>query len=282
MGKPWKFGSKPIKNRPKPQPAYQPPTKFWNGPFRFFDLPPELRDVIIRLILNSCDFNLKNAVRLFLANRRIYMEAASIFYYEVLLDNMNLRDKADPFLSGPLSRVAPRQLVRNLIIRFTMKEQIYLFGECYAAVLREMTEKGNLHDLRLEIWSRFPNWEFWGFEDEAFVCDDVRIRDANGKTVVVSAPLFITRTPFQSFLTFLEESPIPRISLWIHAKDHPAFWCPFHRNLPNGEKCNGEWGGNARMLKVQTSGLIRALKGAEAVGTGKKAYPSSVQYTPLY
>ncbi|KAI2626008.1 hypothetical protein GGS26DRAFT_562944 [Hypomontagnella submonticulosa] len=268
MGKPIKYGSKAIKNRPKPASTYHLPAKFWKGPFRFFDLPPELRDTIFKLILNDYDSTVKDAVHLFLASRRIYMETAPIFYHEVLLDNMNLKEKADPFLSGPLTHVAPRQYVQNLAIRFCMKEQINLFGECYGAALREMAERGKLHDLRLEIWSRFPSCEFWGYEDESLAYSDVRIRDAkNGEASVISAPVFITRAPFQNFLKFLEESPVPRISLWIDALDHPGFWCLFHREPANGDKCKGQWKGRSRALKIQCSSLVKSLKGAEAIGT---------------
>ncbi|KAF3057140.1 hypothetical protein GL218_06057 [Daldinia childiae] len=264
-----KFGSRSIAFRPKASPARKPPVKYWKGPFRFFDLPPELRDHILKLILLDWDSTSKDAVYLFLTNKRIYAEAASIFYYEVLLDNMHLKGTADPFLAGSLTAVTPRLYVRNLIIRFLMKEQMHLFGEVYGTALQEMTSNGKLQSLRLEIGSRFPCYEFWGYEDELFVYDNIRIVAEKWKGMVISAPLFITKEPFQNFLKFLEESKIPKIRLFVDAEDHSKFWCMFHRPHPSGKKCDGEWRGNAKVLKIQWTSLVKALKGAKAVEPGQ-------------
>ncbi|KAI1463162.1 uncharacterized protein F4812DRAFT_447831 [Daldinia caldariorum] len=265
-----KFGSRSIAFRRKTPSIKYSPTKCWNGPFRYFDLPPELRDNILRLILLDWDSTSKDAVHLFLTSKRIYADAASIFYYEVLLDNMHLKGTADPFLAGALTAVTPRLHVRNLIIRFLMKEQMYLFGEVYGTALREMASRGKLQSLRLEIGSRFPCYEFWGFEDELFTYDDVRVVGGKGKGTVIKAPLFVTKKPFQNFLKFLEESEIPKITLFVDAEDHSKFWCLFHRSHPSGKKCGGEWKGNARVLKIHWSSLVRALKGTEAVTPVRK------------
>ncbi|KAI1455844.1 hypothetical protein F4805DRAFT_468433 [Annulohypoxylon moriforme] len=265
-----KFGSRSIQFRPKPsQKTYKPPN-CWKGPFQFFDLPPELRDYILRLIILDWDVNDRDIVHLFLTCQRIYAEAAAIFYREVYLDNMHLRGTADPFLAGTITSVAPRQYVQTLTIRFAMKDQIYLFGGLYGTVLREMVEGGKLQRLQLEIGSRFPNFEFWGLEDETYACDNIRVTGKHGEAIVMSAPRFITKTPFQNFLKFLEESKIPKIALYVDAEDHAKFWCPFHRAHPSGKRCEGEWLGAARrVLRIQCSSLVKVLKGAQPVDPTK-------------
>ncbi|KAI1104592.1 hypothetical protein F4804DRAFT_182119 [Jackrogersella minutella] len=265
-----KFGSRSIANRPKPfQKPYTPP-KCWKGPFRLFDLPPELRDHILRILILDEDVTHKDIVHLFLTCQSVYAEAASIFYQEVYLDNMQLRGMADPFLTGALTRVAPRQYVRTLTIKFSMKDQIYLFGESYGTALQEMADEGKLQHLQLEIGNRFPSYEFWGWEEEFFAYDDIRVSDfSKGIKTVIKAPRFITRPPFQNFLKFLEESRIPKIVLYIEANDHSKFWCLFHRAHPSGKECEGDWKGTARVLKIQCSSLVKALKGAEPVDGGK-------------
>ncbi|OTB05075.1 hypothetical protein M426DRAFT_320132 [Hypoxylon sp. CI-4A] len=277
-----KFGSKSIAYRPGRlfpfYPPYQSPAKYWKGPFRFFDLPPELRDQILRLILLEWDSAQKDTVHLFLTCRRIYEEAASVFYYEVLLDNMHLKGTADPFLTGPLTRVSPRQYVRNLVIRFSLKEQINLFGETYGTALQEMAEKGRLQDLRLEVGSLFPNPDFWGFEDELSAYESIRVTNKAGKESFILAPLFITKAPFQNFLKFLDESKIPKITLFVDAEDHETFWCLFHRPHPSGKRCEGEWKGNSKMLKVQHSNLVKCFKGARAE---KPTWIKDCNYTPI-
>ncbi|KAI1209719.1 uncharacterized protein F4807DRAFT_426010 [Annulohypoxylon truncatum] len=260
-----RFGSRSIALRPKPaQKTYTPP-KCWNGPFEFFNLPPELRDHILELIILDWDTHNRDIVHLFLTCHRIYAEAAAIFYREVYLDNMHLRGTADPFLTGTITRVAPRQYVQTLTIRFAMKDQIYLFGESYGSALREMVEEGKLQRLQLEIGSRFPNFEFWGIEDETSSCDDIRVTGKQGEKLVISAPRYITKTPFQNFLKFLEESNIPKIVLYVDADDHSKFWCLFHRAHPSGKRCEGEWISATRVLRIQWQSLVKVLKGAQPV-----------------
>ncbi|KAI1444074.1 hypothetical protein F5Y02DRAFT_419391 [Annulohypoxylon stygium] len=264
-----KFGSRSIAFRPKPsQKTYTPP-KCWKGPFQFFELPPELRDHILKLVILDWDVHDKDIIHLFLTCQRLYSEAAAIFYREVYLDNMSLRGTADPFLTGAITRVAPRQFVQTLTIRFAIKDQIYLFGESYGSALREMAEGGKLQRLQLEIGSRFPNWEFWGIEDDTFTCEDIRVVGKQGEPLVIKAPRFITKTPFQNFLKFLEESKIPKIAIYVDANDHSKFWCLFHRAHPSGKRCEGEWKGNLRVLRVQWQALVKFLKGAQPVNPTK-------------
>ncbi|KAI0881470.1 uncharacterized protein GGS22DRAFT_172237 [Annulohypoxylon maeteangense] len=259
-----KFGSRSIAFRPKPHQRTYTPPNCWKGPFRFFDLPPELRDYILKIIILNWDANNKDIIHLFLSCQRIYAEAATIFYREVYLDNMHLRGTADPFLTGSVTGIAPRQYVQTLTIRFVMKDQIYLFGESYGTALREMVDGGKLQLLQLEIGSRFPNFEFWGIPDETFACDKIRVKGKQGEDMVILAPNFITKTPFQNFLKFLEEFKIPK-TVYVDANDHAKFWCLFHHVHPSGERCGGEWIGNTRVLKIQWRSLVRSLKGAQLV-----------------
>ncbi|KAI2468708.1 hypothetical protein F4781DRAFT_432086 [Annulohypoxylon bovei var. microspora] len=270
-----KFGSRSIAFRPKPTQKTRTSPNCWKGPFQFFNLPPELRDHILKLIILDWDVDNRDVVHLFLTCQRLFAEAAAIFYQEVYLDNMHLRGTADPFLTGPITRVAPRQYVRTLTIRFFMKEQIDLFGESYGTALREMNEGGKLQHLQLEIGSHFPSAGFWGCKEDMFSCDDIRVTTLKGEEMVICAPRFITKTPFQNFLKFLEESKIPKIALYVDADDHLNFWCHFHRAHPSGQKCEGEWKGTARALKIPYMNVIKALKGAQLVK------PSKIRPTPF-
>ncbi|OTA68582.1 hypothetical protein K449DRAFT_461419 [Hypoxylon sp. EC38] len=239
-----KFGSRSIAFRPQlnnVSEKHRAITKYWTGPFRFFDLPPELRDHILKLLLFDSCASGRYPARLFLICRRIYAEAASIFYDEVFLENMGLSGTPDRFLTTSLTRVAPRQYVRNLRMRFEIKDQIHLVGELYSTALNEMAEEGNLQHLRLEIENCFPSCEFWGYEDDLSAYDDILVPGGKGKGTVISGPLFIMRAPFQSFLKFLDESKIPKITLLVDARDHSEFWCPFHRVHSKGRKCDGQW-----------------------------------------
>ncbi|KAI1384064.1 uncharacterized protein F4822DRAFT_59810 [Hypoxylon trugodes] len=259
-------GNRSILFRQKPPQKYVSPKNCWNGPFRFFDLPAELRDQILKLVILESD-STKYTVRLFLTCQSIYAEAATIFYEEVYLDNMRLKGTVDPFLAGQLTRVAPRQYVRNLTIRFPMNEHISLFGGTYGTALREMVEEGRLQNLRLEVGSRFPCYEFWGLEeDDMFTYGNVRLPDQRGGWTVASMPLLVTREPFQTFLKFLEEFRGVKASLYIDARDHLKFWCPFHRLPPSPKECGGDWRGSAAALKIQCSVLVRVFKGAHPVG----------------
>ncbi|KAI1414878.1 hypothetical protein F5Y13DRAFT_157425 [Hypoxylon sp. FL1857] len=188
-----------------------------------------------------------------------------MFYYDFSLGKACLTGKGDPFLTGSLTRVAPRQYVRNLTMRFEIKEEIYLFGEAYGTALNQMAEEGKLQHLRLEIGSPFPSLEFWGYEDELFVYDNIRVAGGKGKGMVISGPILLTKTPFQNFLRFLDESKIPKITLWVDAGDHSKFWCQFHRVHQKGRACDGEWKGRARCLKIHCPSLVKALRGAQVV-----------------
>ncbi|KAH9903812.1 hypothetical protein F4778DRAFT_100560 [Xylariomycetidae sp. FL2044] len=258
------FGSRSIALRPKHlSGTFVPPWKP-RGPFRFLDLPPELRNHIIRLVILDWNSTHKDVVHLFLACHQVYAEAASMFYYEVVLDNTQLvKDVTDPFLVGRLSRLSPRLYVRDLTIKFCIEDQIQLFSEVYPQTLQEMVENGNLRHLRLEIGSNWPSYGFWGL-GEALYCDEVRLVTGKrkGAETEITAPLFVTKPPFQNFLKFLRESTVPKIAVFVNSFDHHTFWCQFHRVHSSGKPCEGEWEGKARWLKVDRIKLYKALKGA--------------------
>ncbi|KAI0178573.1 hypothetical protein GGR52DRAFT_532658 [Hypoxylon sp. FL1284] len=255
-----KFGSRSIALRPKPTGTTKVSTKRRNGPFRFLDLPPELRNHIIEIILLSTEYLHQDILHLFLSCQQIYSEAASQFYHHVSLDSIQLGESLHPFLAGTLSRVSARQHVHTLRVRFTMREKAYIIdGLCTA--LRDMAEKGRLQHLRIEIGSCFPGNEFWGWDESHTYCD-VRVGSGKGKGQVITAPLFITKPWFQTFVNFLGDTRIPKTSLHVDAEDHDKFWCPFHRAHPSGEKCDGWWKGKSKFLKISRPNLVKALKGA--------------------
>ncbi|XXH03060.1 hypothetical protein Hte_009450 [Hypoxylon texense] len=248
-----KFGSRSIAFRPKPAGSTQVPPKRRTAPFRFLDLPPELRDHIIEIILRDAH---EDVLHLFLTCQQIYAATASLFYHHV---SIQLRDDIHPLLLGSLTRVSARQNVQNLRIRFTMKESESFLDRLYGTTLREMAEKGSLQQLRIEIGSCFPNDEFWGW-DESYGYGDIRI--GPGKGQVILAPLFVTKPWFQSFVTFLGDVKALKISLYVDAEDHDNFWCMFHRAHSSGEKCDGWWKGKSQALKIHRSSLVKTLKGA--------------------
>ncbi|KAL7620673.1 hypothetical protein AAE478_009668 [Parahypoxylon ruwenzoriense] len=247
------------------------------GLFRFFDLPPELRDNILRFALFDSDLTHRDVFRLFLTCHQMYAETAPLFYHEVVLDNRQLKGAADPFLAEPLTALSPRQFVRNLTIRFP-REQIYLFGGSYGIALHWMAEKGNLRFLRLEM---VTSWASTGssvsIHDDYFVFDHIRLAPEKGDSNVILGPLFITRPPFQNFLKFLRESKIPKIRLYIDAESHPLFWCLFHPAPPSGRECRGCWGNEPRLLKIYLRTMFKNLSGAQHT-PGYRPYP---MYTPL-
>ncbi|ORY62394.1 uncharacterized protein BCR38DRAFT_475764 [Pseudomassariella vexata] len=230
-------------------------------PFRFLDLAPELRIAILKVVL--LDFDPKDVINLFLTCHKVYDEAAAIFYYEVLLDNTQSRAIADPFLSRPLTSVTSRRYVRNLVMKFHIREYIHLFQETYGPALRDMVREGNLQHLRLEISPRFPSADFWGGTRCASE-DDYQITAGN---TVVLTPLFVTQPPFQSFLKFLNESNIPQITLYVNGEDHHRFWCPFHAAHAKGKECKGEWPGKRGLLRIKWKRVVKVLKDAQMVKT---------------
>lgn len=188
---------------------------------------------------------------------------------------------ADPFLvvGDPGARnvlAPPRRLVRCLTIAFLLPpgNHVHLLRERYGPALRDMVENGELERLRLEVGSRFPAADFWGGgygygdsdgngdgddDDE----EEVRVL-LGGKRegAEIRAPRFVTRAPFQGFLALLGELPVPRLALYVDARDHGGFWCAFHRPRPSGARCDGAWGGRRKLLKIRWRDAVDVLGGA--------------------
>ncbi|KAI0016160.1 hypothetical protein F4780DRAFT_709544 [Xylariomycetidae sp. FL0641] len=256
------FGSRSIALRHKPQsntPKWVP-----KGSFRLFDLPPELRTHILELAILACDSH-RDVLHIFQSCRRLYVEAASLFYREVSLDNTRLRLKgtSDLFLMRPLTELSPWLHVQSLIIKFCLEAQLKKSHSSYGRTLREMAKKGNLRSLRLQIERQFPSDNFWGGGDDLFAEDEVCLVSGKKKDVKVWTPEFIAKPPFQAFLKFLQDSGIPKLTLVIEAEEHYKFWCPFHRPHRSGAACQGEWPGQARYLKVNRKALLEAFAGAQ-------------------
>ncbi|KAI1484433.1 hypothetical protein F5X96DRAFT_450565 [Biscogniauxia mediterranea] len=283
----------PYRPRPKIQPARQPAALVarWKprGPFRFLDLPPELRTHILELAILDWTSH-RDVVSLFLTCRALYAEAASVFYHEVLLDDSTsarllkrtrsaAAPAANPFLAGALSPLSPRLHVRALTVRFCADDQIRAFADLYAGALRDMAARGSLRSLRLEVGSKFPADDFWGGTATAsddddddnddggdLSCDNVRLLGGGGAQRDVDevwAPAFVATPAFQAFLGFLQDSGIPRVTLYVDAGEHNKLWCPFHRVHSSGAPCEGEWPGKVMLLKVDRKKLVRTLMGVQ-------------------
>ncbi|KAI0599950.1 hypothetical protein F4775DRAFT_101142 [Biscogniauxia sp. FL1348] len=286
--------TRPIPYRPKIQPAKQPaaPAARWKprGPFRFLDLPPELRTQIIELAILDWTSH-RDVVSLFLTCRTLYAEAASVFYHEVLLDDSTNTQQqqllgkkkkngsaaaaaVNPFLAGALGPLSPRLHVCALTVRLCAEDQIRAFAHLYAGALRDMAARGSLRSLRLEVGSKFPADDFWGGaatasddddndDDGDLFCDNVRLLAGGAQRDVgeVWAPAFVAGPAFQAFLAFLQDSGIPRVTLYVDAAEHNKLWCPFHRVHSSGTPCEGGWPGKVMLLKVDRKKLVRTLMG---------------------
>ncbi|KAI5920702.1 hypothetical protein F4810DRAFT_404175 [Camillea tinctor] len=300
--------TKQIPHRPKTQqPAKQTSGRTaalarWKprGPFRFLDLPPELRTHILELAILDWTSH-RSVLNLFLTSRALYAEAASVFYHEVLLDSRSITknnthlvkkrkkkqpgadtdaDDANPFLSAPLTPLSPRLHVRALTLRFRAEDQLRVFGALYASALRAMASRGALRSLRLEVESKFPADDFWGGNaastssffaspagDYDLFCDDAELRNGNEGEGEVWAPAFVAHHAFQAFLAFLRDSGVPRLTLYVQAAAHHRLWCPYHRTRASGAApCEGEWPGKAVLLKVDRKRLVRTLLGVRIAG----------------
>lgn len=218
------------------------------------------------MILERCSTH-KDVLNLFLTCGSMYSEAASIFYREVVLDTTQSRGTTDPFLSGQSNRFSSRRHVRNMTIKFYMKDHMHLFHEKYAPALKDMVEQGKLQSLQLEIRSRFPSAEFWGGDQDVSLPETLRLIAGRNKDTEIIAPRFVAKRPFQSFLKFLKESNVPQIRLYIPSNDHHEFWCAFHRTHATGKECNGEWKGTASILRVKWKAVLKSLRGAQVVKT---------------
>ncbi|KAI8624065.1 hypothetical protein F5Y19DRAFT_337949 [Xylariaceae sp. FL1651] len=261
------FGSKSIAFRPKPWQETSAATR-WRprGPFRLFDLPPELRIQILNTALLDCESH-KQVVQIFLACQRLYTETASIFYDEVWLDITN-RSSPPPLFAEPITPLSPRLHVRRIVLKLYPKDNLRSFNELYVPVLRDMASQGNLRVLQLQINGRFPGMDFWTdhYSNEDDFCEtEIPLLVGPDMRIEYLASAFVVAPPFQSFLDFLAEPGVPKVSLHIDSFDHYRFWCLLHRKHPSGLQCHGLWPGKAKRLKVNQKSLIRLFRGARAV-----------------
>jgi hypothetical protein len=253
------FRSKPISRSQQLKTAQWKPT----GPFRFFDLPPEIRHQVLKALVQDLTTAHADVLNLFLTCARLYSETASLFYYEVVLNTTRSMGKPDPFLIGSTTRITPRRHVRTLTIQFYLQEHMHLFYSRYGPALRDMAQQGTLQRLELEIHSCFPSADFWGgggSDGDASAQVFELVGKRKGKELL--APRFVAEPPFQSFLKFLKDADVPQLRLRVDAYDHHQIWCRFHRQHTSGNKCEGEWKGKARMLKVDLKQVIQTFRGA--------------------
>ncbi|KAI1761763.1 hypothetical protein GGR53DRAFT_455521 [Hypoxylon sp. FL1150] len=255
-----KFSSRSIAFRPKPAGTTVARSKRQIKPFRFLDLPPELRNEIFGIFLLDLD---GNPLPLFLACQQTYAEAGSIYYRHVSLNCMEFGGYFHPFLEGCATPLSARLHAQNLRMRFCLGEKTEAFGS-FCPALRDMAGKGRLQSLRMEIRKFFPDDEFWGCGDSDGY-DDFHVGPGMGSDQVISAPPFVARPWFQDFVSFLGDSGIPKISLYVEAEKHDRFWCVFHRAHPSGEKCEGWWKGTSNLLRINRLNLIKALMGVVPV-----------------
>jgi hypothetical protein len=268
------FGSRSIAFRPKP--SYRPfvAAKRWKprGHFRLFDLPPELRLQILSSALLDCEEQVQ-VLRIFLVSRRLYAEAAEIFYHDILLDITD-RTKPPGLLAEPINPLSPRLHVCTMDLKISLESNLRSFNQVYIPLLREMVELGNLRTLRLEIDGRFPHLDFWtdhfsGVDDE--FCDtEVQLLIGPEASLGYLGPAFLASQPFQSLLDFLSDPRIPEVLLYISSADHYPFWCAFHRRRSSklGLLCHGgSWRGKSTRLRINQKLFLPLFRSARAVRT---------------
>ncbi|KAI1127117.1 hypothetical protein F5Y10DRAFT_200531 [Nemania abortiva] len=274
------FGSKSIALRPKP--SHQlPAAPRWKpkGPFRLFNLPPELRYQILSSALIDCDEQVQ-VLQIFLASRRLYAEAAEIFYHDIQLDITD-RTKPPGLLAEPLTPLSPRLHVRIMDLKIYPKANLHWFNKFYVPVLRQMAEQGNLRTLHLEINGRFPRLDFWtdhwSYDDE-FNDTEIPLLVGPETNINYFGPAFLADRPFQTFLDFLSSPHIPEVLLYTSSVGHYSFWCAFHRQFSSklGLPCiNGSWRGKSTRLKLNQKLLLQTLRHARAMGNSAVVLPSS-------
>ncbi|KAI1160724.1 hypothetical protein F5B18DRAFT_631569 [Nemania serpens] len=275
------FGSRSVASRAKRSQQLS-ATARWKpkGPFRLFDLPPELRYQILSSALIECEEQVQ-VLRIFLVSRRLYVEAAEIFYHDIQLD---ITDQTKPpgLFAEPLTSLSPRLHVCTMDLKIHPKSNIRCFNELYIPLLREMADRGNLRTLRLEIDGRFPRLDFWtdhwSDDDDEFCDSEVPLLVGPETNVDYLGPAFLAARPFQTFLDFLSDPRIPRVLLYTSSRDHYTFWCECHRKLSSkfNLPCNGgSWRGNSTRLRVNQKHLLRLFRNARAVKTSTAVTPLS-------
>ncbi|KAI1193545.1 hypothetical protein F5X97DRAFT_33599 [Nemania serpens] len=266
------FGSRSVASRPKRSHQLS-ATARWKprGPFRLFDLPPELRYQILSSALVDCEEQFQ-VLRILLVSRRLYVEAAKIFYHDLQLD---ITDQTRPpgLFAGPLTPLSPRLHVCTMDLKIHLKSNLRCFNAFYIPLLREMADRGNLRTLRLEIDGRFPRLDFWtdhwsDDDDDEFCETEVPLLVGPDTNIDYLGPAFLAARPFQTFLDFLSDPRIPSVLLYTSSTDHYRFWCECHRKLSSklGLPCmDGSWRGKSTRLRVNQKHLLRLFRNARAV-----------------
>ncbi|KAI1298529.1 hypothetical protein F5Y03DRAFT_267771 [Xylaria venustula] len=279
------FGSKSIASRPKPSHQQSTPTK-WRprGSFRLFDLPPELRTQVLDLALLDCEEQFQ-VLKIFLASRRLYSEAAEIFYHDISLD---ITDRKQPpgLLAGPITPLSPRLHVRTMDLKIWPNTNLRSFNEVYVPLLREMADQGTLHTLHLEVNGQDPWVDFFMDDwsgDDGFDDTEVPLLLGPDRSIEYLGPAFLAAQPFQTFLEFLSDPRIPKVVLYTSSDDHYHFWCDFHRKLSSKLRlpCDGgSWRGKSARLRVNQKHLIRRFRDARIVPSSDVVRSGRLSGTP--
>ncbi|OTB04445.1 hypothetical protein M426DRAFT_11592 [Hypoxylon sp. CI-4A] len=203
-------------------------------PFRFLDLPPELRSAILTQVLVSESSILlydttflhppldapSSFLNVFLVNTQLYQEASPIFYSQNLF-TLNAHSHRLPahltrrggFLSEEGRDARRRVRSLSLFISRVGGE----FERVLGPAMSDMVLSGNLRDLRLRLGP--PSTVGAG-----------RVPD----------PDVVHRPPFQALLRLLADPYLETAELFVW-KVHSAVFCPFHQNGgPETRPDNGE------------------------------------------
>ncbi|KAI1181938.1 hypothetical protein F5B17DRAFT_444647 [Nemania serpens] len=281
------FGSRSVAFRPKRSQQLS-TTARWKpkGPFRLFDLPPELRYQILSSALVDCEEQVQ-VLQIFLVSRRLYVEAAEIFYHDIQLD---ITDQTKPpgLFAEPLTSLSPRLHVCLMDLKIHLESNLRCFNAFYVPLLREMANRGNLRTLLLEIDGRFSRLDFWvdhwsGDGDGDFCETEIPLLVGPDTNVAYLGPAFLAAQPFQTFLDFLSEPRIPRVLLYTSSTGHYRFWCECHRKLSSklGLPCDGgSWRGKSTRLRVNQKHLLRLFRNARAVKASAAATTLPPSGTP--
>ncbi|KAI0178774.1 hypothetical protein GGR52DRAFT_272378 [Hypoxylon sp. FL1284] len=203
--------------------------------FRFFDLPPELRNAILTQLLVS-DYStvvLHNAtlfspplsdltgiLSVFLVSWQMYHEASAIFYSEscFILNAQSHRlpvhlTSQGGFLSDE-GRDARRR-VRKLTVHLTRVGGE--FERILGPSLTDMVLNGSLRDLRLRLGP--PSWR--------------------SRATQSLDPDMVQRPPFQALLRLLSDPYLEKVE-FLAWRVHLAVFCPFHQVKHKSIKTDSE------------------------------------------
>jgi hypothetical protein len=196
---------------------------FSPSPFRFFDLPAELRTSILSELLvsrygiilhnhslfgpSACDIIL--ILYIFLVNIQMYQEASAIFYSQnrFILNAQSHRlpthlTKPGGFLSQQGQDARRRVQTFSLYLSRVGGE----FGNILAPSISDMVLVGSLRQLK--------------------IC----LGPPSSHNSRMSGPDMMTRPPFQALLKLLADPDLQHVELCVW-KVHWAVFCPFHKSV---------------------------------------------------